>query len=66
MRHRHPIVLLAALLLVVSVSANAQVTTATLVRLVRDNSAAVIPGASVTATHEGRNLKRFSALGLGR
>ena len=35
---------------------HAQVTTATLVGLVRDNSAAVIPGASVLATHEGRAL----------
>lgn len=51
MRHRQPIVLLAVLLLFVSASAYAQVTTATLVGLVRDNAAAVIPGATVTAGH---------------
>jgi len=37
---------------------DAQVTTATLVGLVRDNSAAVIPGASVLATHEGTGVSR--------
>src|SRR5687768_16857167 len=58
MRHRQPIVLLAVLLLFMSLSAHAQVTTATLVGLVRDNSAAVIPGASVTATHEGTGVAR--------
>ena len=46
------------LLLVVSVPAHAQVTTATLVGLVRDNSGAVIPGASVVATHEGTGVAR--------
>jgi Carboxypeptidase regulatory-like domain/TonB-dependent Receptor Plug Domain/TonB dependent receptor len=49
-----------ALLLLVSVSAHAQVTTATLVGLVRDNSAAVIPGANVLATHEGTGVARES------
>jgi len=39
---------------------HAQVTTATLVGLVRDNSAAVIPGASVVATHEGTGVARES------
>ena len=46
------------LLLVVSVPAHAQVTTATLVGLVRDNSGAVIPGASVVATHDGTGVAR--------
>ena len=35
-----------------------QVTTATLVGLVRDSSAAVIPGATVVATHEGTGVSR--------
>src|SRR5687767_10611093 len=58
MYHRYRLLLLAAVLFLVSVSVNAQVTTATLVGLVRDNSAAVIPGASVTATHEGTGVAR--------
>jgi hypothetical protein len=57
MYHRQQVLLMAALSLV-SVSVNAQVTTATLVGLVRDNSAAVIPGASVLATHEGTGVAR--------
>ena len=36
----------------------AQVTTSTLVGLVRDTSGAVIPGASVVATHEGTGVAR--------
>src|SRR5204862_5360554 len=36
----------------------AQVTTATLVGQVRDSSAAVIPGATVVATHEGTGVSR--------
>jgi hypothetical protein len=47
-----------ALLLFSSSYVDAQVTTATLVGLVRDNSAAVIPGASVLATHEGTGVSR--------
>jgi len=47
-----------ALLLFSSNHVDAQVTTATLVGLVRDNSAAVIPGASVLATHEGTGVSR--------
>jgi outer membrane receptor protein involved in Fe transport len=47
-----------ALLLFASNHVDAQVTTATLVGLVRDNSAAVIPGASVLATHEGTGVSR--------
>src|SRR5688500_5735848 len=58
MYHRYRLLLLAAVLFLVSVSVNAQVTTATLVGLVRDNSAAVIPGASVVATHEGTGVAR--------
>ena len=50
--------LLVALVLLVAASAYAQVTTATLVGLVRDNSGAVIPGASVIATHEGTGVAR--------
>src|SRR4029453_8072902 len=39
-------------------SLDAQVTTATLVGLVRDNSAAVLPGANVVATNEGTGVAR--------
>src|SRR5262245_18729104 len=49
---------LTALLLCSSNYVDAQVTTATLIGLVRDNSAAVIPGASVLATHEGTGVSR--------
>src|SRR4026207_1299093 len=58
MRHVQRILLSAALLLVLGVSARAQVTTATLVGLVRDTSNAVIPGATVVATHEGTGIAR--------
>src|ERR687892_361393 len=58
MRHRLRVLLSAALFVFMSASAYGQVTTATLVGLVRDNSAAVIPGASVTATHEGTGVAR--------
>jgi outer membrane receptor protein involved in Fe transport len=54
-----------ALLLMVSVIVfapasrlEAQVTTATLVGLVRDTSGAVLPGASVVATHQGTGVPR--------
>ena len=48
-----------ALLLVFQFAyADAQVTTATLIGLVRDSSAAVIPGATVVATHEGTGVAR--------
>ncbi len=48
-----------ALLLLISLAdAYGQVTTATLVGLVRDSSAAVIPGATVVATHEGTGVSR--------
>jgi outer membrane receptor protein involved in Fe transport len=36
----------------------AQVTTATLVGLVRDTSGAVVPGATITATHQGTGVPR--------
>jgi Carboxypeptidase regulatory-like domain/TonB dependent receptor/TonB-dependent Receptor Plug Domain len=49
---------LTALLLFSSNYVAAQVTTATLIGLVRDNSTAVIPGASVLATHEGTGVSR--------
>jgi hypothetical protein len=48
------------LLLFSSNHVDAQVTTATLVGLVRDNSAAVIPGANVVATNEGTGVTRES------
>jgi hypothetical protein len=44
--------------LCLNISAHAQVTTATLVGLVRDSSNAVIPGATVVATHEGTGVSR--------
>src|SRR5919107_2916507 len=52
------VLLSAALLLFVTVSATAQVTTSTLVGLVRDSQNAVIPGATVVATHEGTGVAR--------
>ena len=42
----------------ISVAADAQVTTSTLVGLVRDAQNAVIPGATVVATHEGTGVSR--------
>lgn len=50
----------AVFLLLPSTRVDAQVTTATLVGLVSRNSAAVIPGASVVATHEGTGIARES------
>ena len=47
-----------AFLLFSSNYVDAQVTTATLIGLVHDNSAAVIPGASVLATNEGTGVSR--------
>jgi outer membrane receptor protein involved in Fe transport len=58
MRYGQRAFVLFALLLVLTVSANAQVTTATLVGLVRDTSAAIIPGATVVATNEGTGVTR--------
>lgn len=50
----------AALFLFSPSRVDAQVTTATLVGLVRDTSASVIPGATVVATHEGTGIARES------
>src|SRR5687767_15805205 len=59
MRYTQGVLLSAALLLVVLIShADAQVTTSTLVGLVRDAQNAVIPGATVVATHEGTGVAR--------
>jgi hypothetical protein len=77
MRHALQIFTSIALVLVVSGSAAAQVTTSTLVGLVRDTSDSVIPGASVVATHDGTGVSRegvtdangefvFSALPAGQ
>lgn len=58
MRQISRVVLSAALVLLVAITAHAQVTTATLVGLVRDAQNAVIPGATVIATHEGTGVSR--------
>jgi outer membrane receptor protein involved in Fe transport len=50
--------LFAAAILVPSTQLEAQVTTATLYGVVRDSTGAVLPGANVTATHQGTNLLR--------
>jgi outer membrane receptor protein involved in Fe transport len=61
MRHAHWTLLATALLFLTPIaSVEAQVTTSTLVGLVRDSSAAVIPGAIVVATHEGTGVARES------
>src|SRR5688572_7662706 len=62
MRHvmRSILVFTTALFLCPPTRVDAQVTTATLVGLVRDTSAAVIPGATVVATHEGTGVARES------
>ena len=60
MRHgqRLVVLLFAAALLMSDSPADAQVTTATLVGQLRDSSGAVIPGATVVATHEGTGVSR--------
>ena len=58
MHHAPRVLLPTVLLLFFTVSAVAQVTTSTLVGLVRDSSNAVIPGATVVATHEGTGVAR--------
>ena len=59
MRYAQRVFLSAALVLLIPiVHADAQVTTATLVGLVRDTSNAVIPGATVVATNEGTGVAR--------
>jgi hypothetical protein len=52
------VALLLAVLMFWSTGLTAQVTTATLVGLVRDTSGAVVPGASVIATHQGTGVPR--------
>ncbi len=51
-------VLLVSALLLTPWPAGAQVTTATLIGQLRDTSGAVIPGATVVATHEGTGISR--------
>jgi hypothetical protein len=51
-------VLVASALLMPTSPLHAQVTTATLVGLLHDSSGAVIPGATVVATHEGTGIAR--------
>ena len=58
MRHTPKLLLLAAVLGFSPVAADAQVTTSTLVGLVRDTSSAIIPGATVIATNEGTGVAR--------
>ena len=59
MRHSQIVVVFAtAFLMLFSTFSSAQVTTATLVGQVRDTSGAVIPGASVVATHQGTGVSR--------
>src|SRR5262245_9432620 len=55
---RFALLLAAAALLLPARPSDAQVTTATLVGLLRDTSGAVIPGATVVATHEGTGVAR--------
>ena len=60
MRHlqRLVLILFASGILLPAVAVDAQVTTATLVGQLRDTSGAVIPGATVVATHEGTGVAR--------
>jgi outer membrane receptor protein involved in Fe transport len=58
MRQSQRLLLSTALLLLFSIAVYAQVTTSTLVGLVRDAQNAVIPGATVIATHEGTGVSR--------
>ena len=51
------LVCIASLFLAVS-AARGQVTTATLYGVVQDTSRAILPGVSVTVTHQGTNLTR--------
>ena len=57
-RHRFVFSLIAAALLAPASPLHAQVTTGTLVGLLHDTSAAVVPGATVVATHEGTGVAR--------
>ena len=54
--------LFAAAVLFLAARLEAQVTTATLYGVVHDATGAVLPGASITATNQGTNLSRESAL----
>src|SRR6185503_11650711 len=56
--HRFVLVLFASGLLMSAFPVEAQVTTATLIGQLRDTSGAVIPGATVIATHEGTGVVR--------
>jgi hypothetical protein len=55
---RFVLLVFASVLLMPTSHLDAQVTTATLVGLLRDTSGAVIPGATVVATHEGTGVSR--------
>src|SRR5262245_50603318 len=55
---RHTLLLFALVFSGWMAALEAQVTTATVYGVVRDPSGAVLPGASVTATHQGTNLAR--------
>jgi len=60
MRHVRPILFSLFTITVLTLPAwlEAQVTTATLYGVVRDTTGAVLPGASIAATHQGTNLPR--------
>src|ERR1041385_2882856 len=58
MRHFRLLLAAAIVPFLFHTSARAQVTTSTLVGLVRDSSSAVISGATVVATHEGTGVSR--------
>ena len=58
MRYAQRPLLLAVLFFFVPIAATAQVTTSTLIGIVRDTSAAVVPGATVLARHEGTGVAR--------
>src|SRR5713101_7817674 len=59
------VLLAVAAILAPATRANAQVTTATLFGVVRDTSGGVVPGANVTATHEGTGAVRTSVTDAG-
>jgi len=55
-----PVPLLGAIFLASASRLDAQVTTATVVGLVHDSTGGVVPGATVTATHEGTGVSRMA------
>ena len=59
------VLLLPILIQATSVRLFAQVTTATLARLVHDASGAVVPGASVLVTNEGTSVMRETVTDAG-